>query len=150
MTTAERLRLLDHWLNGTDIALLELTTPRESLRLRRDDAGAAPPAVAPAPASAPASAPVSARTRPGGTVIVTSPSPGVFLHRHPLHAAPAAPLGQPVRAGAVLGLLRIGKLLLAVTAPRDGVVAEFIAAEGGTVGYGAALVRLAAAEGREA
>jgi acetyl-CoA carboxylase biotin carboxyl carrier protein len=83
-------------------------------------------------------------------VIVTSPSPGVFLHRHPLHAAPAAPLGQPVRAGAVLGLLRIGKLLLAVTAPRDGVVAEFIAAEGGTVGYGAALVRLAAAEGREA
>jgi len=137
MTTAERIQLLNAWLDGTDIAVLELTTPQETVRLHRGDAcGASPPAV-PLAASPPA------------PPVVTAPSLGVFLHRHPLHATPAAPPGQKVMAGAVLGLLRIGTLLLPVTAPRDGVVMEMVAADGATVGYGAALVRLADAESRD-
>jgi len=47
-----------------------------------------------------------------------------------------------VRAGDPLGLLRIGALLIAVVAPRDGVVDRMLAADGALVGYGAPLARL--------
>jgi acetyl-CoA carboxylase biotin carboxyl carrier protein len=127
MNSVERIQLLNRWLDGTDIAVLELTTPRDTVRLRRGAMQAAPP---PAIPQAPA------------PFIVTAPSLGVFLHRHPLHAAPAAVAGQTVQAGAMLGVLRIGKLMLEVTAPGDGVVEDITAADGGIVGYGAALVRM--------
>ena len=45
-----------------------------------------------------------------------------------------------MQAGAVVGLLQVGPLLLQITAPRAGIVAS-VAAEA-VVGYGTALVHL--------
>jgi acetyl-CoA carboxylase biotin carboxyl carrier protein len=50
--------------------------------------------------------------------------------------------GARVQAGQTLGLLRIGVLLLPVTASRAGTVAAVRVEDGATVGYGAALVDL--------
>jgi biotin carboxyl carrier protein len=68
------------------------------------------------------------------TLTITAPVAGVFLHRH--HQ------GQTVAAGEVVGLLRIGVLLIHVTAPCTGVIVDTTAAEGSTVGYGEPLLRL--------
>ena len=121
------------WLAATDIAELDLRGPDTHLHLRHP--GAPPPAV-PNPATPNPAAP----TRQGLTV--TAPSLGVFLHRHPLHDRPIAPIGTAVRQGQPLGLLRIGSLLLPVPAPIAGIVAGFWAAHDGLVGYGSALVEL--------
>lgn len=135
MRTPEQLQQLAAWLAGTDIALLELRTPEGTLRLGRQGASSGEivqldageegeEGAAPAPAVAAAS------------------SVGQFLHRHPLHAAPLVRIGERVPAGQLLGLLRIGPLLLPVHAPRDGVVAAMRVAAGQAVGYGTALVEL--------
>jgi acetyl-CoA carboxylase biotin carboxyl carrier protein len=47
-------------------------------------------------------------------------------------------------AGQVLGLLKIGALLLPVPAPRAGVVKTVLATEGSLVGFGDPLVALSA------
>ena len=78
---------------------------------------------------------------------MTAPSVGVFLHRHPLHAAPLVRTGEVVAAGQVLGLLHIGPLLLPVTAPRPGKVVGMWAAHEAVVGFGTRLVELLATEG---
>jgi acetyl-CoA carboxylase biotin carboxyl carrier protein len=67
---------------------------------------------------------------------------GVFLHAHPCATAPFVRPGARVQAGQTLGLLRIGVLLLPVTASRAGTVAAVRVEDGATVGYGAALVDL--------
>ena len=131
----ELVRLLSGWLAGTGITLLELRTPAGSVRLTRAGTASAAPAHAPVHAPAYAASP--------GTVTVTAPGVGVFLHRHPVRAEPLTVPGQAVRAGEVVGLLQVGSLLLHVLAPADGTVAEAVAPPGSTVGYGAALLRLA-------
>lgn len=110
------------WLAATDIAELELTGPGTHIHLRH-------PAVTP-------TAPLPSRHT------VTAPSLGVFLHRHPLHDTPLAPAGTAVAPGDLLGLLRIGSLLLPVTAPLAATVAGFHAAHDSLVGYGTPLVEL--------
>jgi len=123
-TASDRIRLLGAMLDGTDIEWLELRTPQETIRLRRD-------AVAkPVPE----------------TLTVKAPVAGVFLHRHPSQDAPMLRPGQAVQAGDVVGLLRIGALLMHLSAPCDGMVVDIAAEEGRTVGYGAVLLRLAARE----
>ena len=135
-TAADRIRLLGSWLDGTGITLLELRTPQETILLRRG-----------AGDDGPRPAPVAAATQ-AAHATVTAPSLGVFLHRHPLRDEPLVEPGQAVQAGAVLGLLRVGALLVEVAAPRDGVVLDLLAEDGSTVGYGAALVRLAERDGQ--
>ena len=73
---------------------------------------------------------------------IVSPSVGVFLHRHPMHAAPLAPPGAHVRPGDTLALLQIGVLLVPVLAPRAGIVAGTWTAHGSVVGFGARLIQL--------
>jgi len=132
MRTAEQLRQLAAWLADTDIGLLELRTPEGTVRLGRKGASsgeivqldAGDEGAAPAPAVAAAS------------------SVGLFLHSHPLHAAPLVRTGEHVPAGQLLGLLQIGPLLLPVTAPLAGVVAAMLVVAGQAVGYGTALVEL--------
>lgn len=143
MDAAQRIRQLGDWLAGTDIAVLELSTPDTRIRL---DRGTAASPTSPARAAAPAVA-TTATTgadrapRPAGQV-VKAQSVGVFLDTHPLAAGPLAPVGARVAAGQVLGLLRIGALLLPVTAPADAVVARVLATPGEAVGYGTALFDL--------
>ena len=106
----------------TDITEFDLRGPGTHIHLRH-----------PAATSTPAVAPRHT---------VTAPSLGVFLHRHPLHDTPLAPTGTAVSQGQLLGLLRIGALLLPVTAPIAATVAGFWAEHDSLVGYGADLVEL--------
>lgn len=142
MRTPEQLQQLATWLAGTDIALLELRTPEGTLRLGRQ--GASSGEIVQRAAGAAGVAGV-AGAAPAPAVAAAS-SVGLFLHRHPLHAAPLVRIGERVPAGQLLGLLQIGPLLLPVHAPLDGVVAAMRAAAGQAVGYGAALVELQALE----
>lgn len=120
------------WLTGTDIAWLELRGPGVHLRLHNDGKS-----VVPVPAGA------VLEQAPVPPVQVKAASVGIFLHRHPLHDAPLAAPRQAVAAGQIIGLLRIGALLLPVTAPQGGTCLEHAAAHGSAVGYGTPLIHLA-------
>lgn len=132
--TMDEARQLSEWLSGTDIALLELSGPGKLIRLRRNGAGygaaAAPEAgdLLQVPAST--------------TTLVRAGSVGLVLHAHPLRKDSLVRVGQPVVAGQPLVLLQIGVVLLAVPAPRAGVVSRVIAADQSLVGYGDPLVEL--------
>lgn len=125
MTAANRVRELSRLLEGTGIGLLELTTPGDVFRLRRD--GVAIPN-----AAEPLQQPVTIR----------APAPGVFRTAHPLQEERLAAPGHPVVAGEAVALLQVGALLLHVVAPADGVVVEVLSADGDLVGYGAELLRM--------
>jgi acetyl-CoA carboxylase biotin carboxyl carrier protein len=132
----DQVATIGAWLAATDIEKLDLTGPDGHLRLRR---GGKPPAV---PAR---DGPEEAVAGPrGGSMgdAVASPGFGLFLHAHPLRDAPLVRPGDRVMAGQVLGLLKIGALLLPVRTPREGVVEAVLAAEGSLVGFGDPLVAL--------
>ena len=134
MPTADELKQMAAWLADTGIGLLELRTPDGSVRLGREPSlgagivqledDAVDDDAAPAPA------------------IASAPSVGVFLHAHPLHDGPVVRVGERVKAGQGLGLLRIGPLLLPVTAPAAGRVTAVCEQTGTAVGYGASLFEL--------
>jgi acetyl-CoA carboxylase biotin carboxyl carrier protein len=126
---ALRAPQLAAWLAGTDIGLLELRTPQGTLRLGRQGND-----IVELPAEV-----TEAETE---LMSVHAPSVGAFLHSHPLAAAPLVRIGQRVEAGQTVGLLKIGPLLLPLTAPQAGIVDGVHAADGLTVGYGAPLVDL--------
>ncbi|NPC57213.1 acetyl-CoA carboxylase biotin carboxyl carrier protein [Caenimonas soli] len=125
----EEVQQLSRWLEATDIDLLELQGPGEHLRLRRNGTR-----VELVPSDTAGNEPESK--------VVAAASVGVFLHGHPLRAEPLVPPGAVVGAGQVVGLLRIGALLLPVTAPQDGILAAMLAEPGTIVGYGTPLVEL--------
>lgn len=134
---AEQIQQIAAWLAATDIGLLELSGPGQTLRLRHPGSGIAilesEDAALPGPDAAPdASQPLT----------VAASSVGVFLHRHPLREEALAPPGTPVLPGQALGLLQIGPLLLPVPAPAAGIVLELLAAHGEVVGYATPLVAL--------
>ncbi|MBI5717172.1 MAG: acetyl-CoA carboxylase biotin carboxyl carrier protein subunit [Burkholderiales bacterium] len=123
------VRQLSEWLAATDIALLELRGPGVQVRLHHDGKR-----VEPIPGDEPLT-PAAAED-----VVVRAHSVGIFLHTHPLHETPLATPGQCVTAGQTIGLLRIGALLLPVTAPGPGTFVDHTAQHGSTVGYGTPLL----------
>jgi acetyl-CoA carboxylase biotin carboxyl carrier protein len=129
----DQLRDLTAWMNDAGIDEFELIGPSFHLRL-----GGSPlqkrdvQAFAQHHDAAPAS-----RTP---CQVVTAPTVGLFLHRHPLHATMLAPEGMQVRAGQALGLLRIGPLLVPVIAPGDGIAGAMLVAHETVVGFGTGLV----------
>ncbi|MBS0341055.1 MAG: acetyl-CoA carboxylase biotin carboxyl carrier protein subunit [Proteobacteria bacterium] len=138
MTTTSRIgqvRQLTEWMQATDISLLELRGPGESIRLCRQASGEVHEA---APASAPAPAP-----RAGTATVVRAGSVGIVLHSHPLRTEALVQPGQQVSAGQAVALLRIGLVLLAVAAPRAGVVRRILSTHESAVGFGTPLVELA-------
>ena len=123
--------MLSGMLEGTSIGLLELTTPEETIRLRRGDAPHPPPLAAAEPPM---------RAHPPG--LVAAPCPGVLRTAHPAQDGPLAQAGRHVAAGEVVGLVQVGPLLVHVAAPTSGVVGEVLAENGAIVGYGTPLLRL--------
>jgi acetyl-CoA carboxylase biotin carboxyl carrier protein len=120
------VRALSAALAGSDVVELELRGPGVHLRLRQDGAGVARLAL----------------DRPGPGETIAAPGPGIFLDRHPLHPVPLAPPGTRVAAGDLVGLLRVGALLLPVTAPRAGVIGAALVAHDSAVGFGTPLFLL--------
>ena len=139
--TASRIgqvRQLSEWLQATDISLLELRGPGESIRLCRQPSGEVREA---APADPPPSA--DAAGAAGAPAVVRAGSVGIVLHAHPLRTEPLVRAGQQVAAGQAVALLRIRGVLLPVTAPCAGVVSRIHAPDGSAVGFGTALLELA-------
>ncbi len=69
---------------------------------------------------------------------VKAPIIGFFRDRHPA-AAEATPLsseGRTLEAGAIVGFVEVGPVLLPVIAPEAAVIAEVLARAGDLVGYG--------------
>lgn len=132
----ESLRQLSASLDDAGIGLLELRGPRVLLRLGRDAADVAPTG------ERSVATPAARQHAQSTGVTVNAPAAGVFLHAHPMQSTPLVLIGAQVRAGAPIGLLQIGALLLPVAAPRAAVVADLRAAHGATVGYGTPLVEL--------
>lgn len=135
MSVQNRIADLAQLLEGTGIATLELVTPDEAIHLRRNP-GAIPAVLHAAPTANAAG--VSSATAPD----VTAPCPGIVRHRHPLRDAPLVSVGQWVEPGATLVLLQVGPLLIPVSAPAAGRVAQVLVPDGAVVGYGTPLVRL--------
>jgi acetyl-CoA carboxylase biotin carboxyl carrier protein len=137
----EQVRQLAGWLGGSGIELLELSGPGRLIRLRRGPvhAGQAQPqadGAAPSPAQA-----VEAVT--ASATVVRANSVGVLLHAHPLREQPLAALGDEVAQGQVMALLKVGTLLLPVTAPCAGIVSRVLAANESIIGWGEPLFELA-------
>lgn len=124
---------LAQWLQGTDIATLELRGPGTHITLAR--AGGAVVEAPPAQA-APASLPAHTHTVRAGSV-------GHCLLTLPGRDKPFVRVGQAVRAGEPLAVLRIGLVLLPVCAPRTGQVLRIAVSDGAVVGYGQPLFELA-------
>jgi len=131
--TLDWTQQISGWLAGTDIELLELRGPGTRLRLKRNGSIR----------SNGSDDTVQNGTAAGSSAqVVRAGSVGVLLHAHPLRREPLVRPGDAVRAGQALALLQLGAVLLAVAAPRDGVVKRLLAAHGSTVGYGTPLVEL--------
>jgi len=112
------------WLAQTDLAALDLRGPGVHLRLHH------------------VAGTVTEVEEPPPVTVITAPSVGHFLAAHPLHDHPLAPIGTRVAAGQAIALLRVGPLLLPVTAPCPAIVVDVIAAPGAAVGYGTPLIAL--------
>ena len=67
---------------------------------------------------------------------------GVFYRQAAPGDAPFATPGQPVHASQTIGLLEVMKTYHEVTAHRDGILAEFLIADGDFVEYGQAIARI--------
>jgi acetyl-CoA carboxylase biotin carboxyl carrier protein len=65
---------------------------------------------------------------------------GVFVAAHPWREKPFVEPGQPIEAGAIVGLVRIGQLYVPVLSPAAGIVDSIVAEAGVTVGYGTPIV----------
>jgi acetyl-CoA carboxylase biotin carboxyl carrier protein len=74
--------------------------------------------------------------KPSSSVAVKSPCVGHFLARHPTRADETVKEGSVVKAGDTVGFIKIGPLLLNVTAPQDGILGEALVKSGTPVGYG--------------
>jgi len=124
---------LSAWLAATDIELLELRGPDHHLCLRREGEQIAV-----------VTAEERAQEHAEPPLVVSAASVGVFLHGHPLHPEALVRPGERVRAGQVLALMKIGALLLPVSAPQDGIALRPLVAHGATVGFGTPLFEMSA------
>ncbi|MET9027800.1 biotin/lipoyl-containing protein [Nocardia sp. NPDC004168] len=101
----------------------------------------APTAAAPVPAAPAESAPQDTRSD-ADTFTLTAETVGVFYRAPEPGAAPFVAEGDPVRAGQQVGIVEAMKLMIPVTATREGRVAEFLVENGEAVEHGAPLLVL--------
>ena len=86
-----------------------------------------------------APAPVAVIAPPDAAEYLTSPAVGVFYRSPEPGADPFVREGDVVRAGQQVGIVEAMKLMIPVEAERGGLVTAVLAADGGSVEYGARL-----------
>ncbi|MDE1169392.1 MAG: acetyl-CoA carboxylase biotin carboxyl carrier protein subunit [Pseudomonas sp.] len=131
----QEIRQLARWLSAANLSGLQITRPGFELTLRRGSA-------------APAQAAVAVQTQVAAvsdapTASVKASGPGHFFSHHPDERSAWVKAGDEVQAGQLLGVLRIGHLMLPVRSDQAGRVSAVRAAEGEQVGYGQPLFDLA-------
>lgn len=127
------------WLADAGIDCAEVSGPGWQVRLHRDTHYLACHVGG---VDNPASLPDSPLPPDPFTMKVTAPLAGVFLECHPVRTSPLTRIGARVKSGDILALLQIGRLLVPVAAPADGVIVGVLAAERTTVGYGRELFEI--------
>jgi len=70
---------------------------------------------------------------------VIAQGPGYFLRQHPAHRQEYVGLGEAIKTGDLLGVVKMGQVYLPVYSPFDGQVVEIMATES-VVEYGQAVV----------
>jgi biotin carboxyl carrier protein len=65
---------------------------------------------------------------------------GIFVATHPWRTKPFVEPGEAIEAGAIVGLIRIGRLYVPVLSPAAGIVDSIVAEAGAIVGYGTPIV----------
>ena len=136
------IRQLTAWMSAGGIDLLELTTPETSLSLQRDapvDSISRPSAALPAGSTRQQ---LAAQEPLEGARYdeVATPSPGIYLDRHPLSAKPLVTVGASLEAGQLVGFLQIGSLLLPLRSAGAGRIVSLPQTSGDTLGYGSVVV----------
>jgi acetyl-CoA carboxylase biotin carboxyl carrier protein len=131
----DALRQIAAWLAPTNIELLELRGPDQHLCLRREGEQVV---VVAAEEGAQEDSHDDGQRR----LVVSAASVGIFLHGHPLCREALFRIGERVRAGQVLALLKIGALLLPVNAPQDGITLRPLVPHGASVGFGTPLLEM--------
>ncbi|MET9487398.1 biotin/lipoyl-containing protein [Nocardia sp. NPDC006630] len=78
------------------------------------------------------------------TFALTAETVGVFYRSPEPGAAPFITEGDPVRAGQQVAIVEAMKLMIPITASREGVVAEFLVEDGAAVEHGQPLIEFEA------
>lgn len=127
----EELRQLVHWLEAAGIGALEIENGDDRLRLVLEPAGAPP-------------TPVTIDRDEGSDAgdVIAAEFPGIFLVQHPQRTTPIVPLGEAVRAGDIVGLIRIGAVLAPVIARKNGTLAKVLAIPESLIGVGTPLFEI--------
>ena len=120
------IRQLTAWMSAGGIDLLELTTPETSVSLQRDAASHAS----------------HAPLKGAPYYEVTTPSPGIYLDRHPFSAKPLVTPGASIEAGQLVGFLQIGSLLLPLRSAQAGRIVSLPQTPGDMLGYGSVVMSL--------
>jgi len=94
-------------------------------------------------------APSSALVAPTGrsdevAIVAKADVAGIFVAAHPWRMKPFVEPGQAIEAGAIVGLVKIGRLYVPVLSPAAGIVDSIVAEAGATVGYGTPIVSVRA------
>jgi acetyl-CoA carboxylase biotin carboxyl carrier protein len=87
-----------------------------------------------------APSPAYARPSDDAPVVAKADVAGIFVAAHPWQAKPFVEPGQAIEAGAIVGLVKIGRLYVPVRSPARGIVDAIVAEAGATVGYGTPIV----------
>lgn len=117
----------------------KLTAANETARTEVEST--APPEAEPGSVEEPTAVEV-----PAGTVPVPSPTIGVFWEAPSPGAAPFVAVGDFVEAGQQVAIVEVMKLMMEVTAPLSGHVAQVIADNGQQVGIGDPLLFITAGD----
>jgi acetyl-CoA carboxylase biotin carboxyl carrier protein len=137
------IKQLTAWMSAGGIDLLELTTPETSLSLHRDVPVDSVSRTSASLLTASTHEPASHAPLKGAPYYeVTTPSPGIYLDRHPLSAKPLVTPGASIEAGQLVGFLQIGSLLLPLRSARAGRIVSLPQTPGDTLGYGSVVICL--------
>lgn len=122
---------LHEWWHTTTIDELELSGHGTCIRLHKTS-----------PSRPDAPQPSATELRHPATTLLRAGSVGTFLHRHPFREDTLVQTGQAVEAGQTVALLKIGAVLISVTAPHAGTVLHILAENDSVVGYGDGLLEI--------
>jgi acetyl-CoA carboxylase biotin carboxyl carrier protein len=132
-TDIERLAEI---LERSGVASIEIEENGQSLKLVMETGGTTTPSSA-----------LVALTEPShqAAIVAKADVAGIFVAAHPWRTKPFVEPGQAIDAGAIVGLVKVGRLYVPVLAPAAGIVDLIVAEAGATVGYGTPVVSLRAA-----